>query len=441
MLRYYSVTSLVSIIIAAVLLTLVYRQATIHEIRSFGERGNVLVTQGILEAVRPELSAFLQDEELHHGGPFPSELAGVIERLTHYSSVQRIDVVDDEGIVLFSTDTHRIGEDRTRRPGYRSAIAGEVYSRFDYRKVFSFSFTAQGSDDVVMTHVPIGNGAAMPVLGVLAVETDVSPFVAELERGEMRVFLVSIAVMAVLYVVLLGIVRKAERLVSAQESAIRERSHALELLSAQLLTTQEEEKKRLARELNEGVAQTLGALKFRLEHAATLLEQKGSAEDLNLAELVPLIRGAMQDVRALAMDIRPPSLDEIGVLATLQWYCKELRSVYGGLELDCEASVLEQDVPKPLKIVLFRIVQELMVALVSDAGARRLQMRVGRDADQLWLRIDADRSLATTAGEGAEASRFELAALRERITLSGGTLEMANDGALGGAAVRAVWPA
>ncbi|HDP89427.1 MAG TPA: histidine kinase [Thioalkalivibrio sp.] len=314
-LRFFSLASLVCILVAALLLALLYRHVAIQELRSFGERGNVLLADSLLDAMRPDIDAYLADEELHHGEPFPPGLTRIVTRMVQDSAVLRISLIDDEGIVLYSTVSDLIGQNRTGTEAYQVAINGQVYSRSEFRGLLRLFATPREGENVVISYVPVRNGPADPVAGIFTVYTDLTPMLAEVEKAELVIFTGSAGVMLLLYLVLVGIVRHAERIIQEQESTIRERSYALERLSAQLIANQEEERRRVARELHEGVAQTLGALKFRLEHAHGLLADKDASDSPELAPLVPLVQAAMQDVRALAMDIRPPGLDELGGVA------------------------------------------------------------------------------------------------------------------------------
>lgn len=438
--RFFSLTSLVSILVAAVLLASLYRQVAIQELINIGERGNVLLTQSVLGAVQSEIDRYLADEQAHHTKPFPRVLAQAIERLMQDTTVVMVSIIDDEGIVVFSSDADRIGEDRSARESYRTAIGGDVYSRFDFRDAMHLFSIPNAGDNVVTSHVPIRAGRAQPTTGVFTVETDVTPLVAEVEKAQLVVFAGSAGVMAVLYLVLLGVVHHAERVIRAQEETIRERSHALEQLSAQLISTQEDEKKLIAHELHEGVAQTLGGLKYRLEHACALLSAQGASTDPSLSQLVPLVQAAIQDVRALAMDIRPPSLDDLGVLSTLEWYCHELRNVHPHLSLRHEMRLREDEIPKPLKVVLFRVLQQMLEYLVRETEVTQVHIRLAWRGDMLRLEVRDDRDADWLGEHMSEDHKLFLMTLRERITLSGGSMDATAPNELNGTTVRVEWP-
>ncbi len=442
-LRFFSLTSLISILVAAVLLTALYRHVALRDIIRFGERGNQLLAQSLLNAVRAPLLGYLGNEDHHHGTPPPPELTQVIGELTRGTSVTRVKVYDDEGIVLYSTLQPQIGVDRSDNPAFRNGMAGRVTSKLTYRDSFNPFDLETESDNLIQTYIPIRHGNAGPILGVFEIYSDVNPLVAEIERAQILVLGGSIAVLALLYLALLAIVRYAERIIQAQQSTIRERSHALELLSAQLLTAQEEEKKRVAVELHEGIAQTLSSIKYLVENACHSCREDNGRDSAQgsrvLAATVPTLQSAIQEVRALAMDLRPSSLDHLGVLPTLDWYCREFHNVYPDLALSHDARIAEEDIPKPLKVVLFRLIQQMLQFIARHTCANQVQIRLAKSAGLIHLEIMDNCPLASQNAERKNDRDLHLLTLQERIALAGGTMEVATPNAWDGTTVCASW--
>ncbi len=439
-LRFFSVTSLISILVAALLLAWIYREVALGEIVGFGERGNLLLGRSFFNAVRPDLVAYLSDELAHHTRPVPTVLSNAIGRLMEETSVARVSIIDDEGIVVYSTVPALINTKATADPDFQTALAGTVLSRLNYRDSFNQFQPQTPTDNLMRSYIPVRGKASGSVEGVFSVDTDVKPLLTDVERAQVVVFVGSVGVLALLYLVLLAIVRYAERIIEGQEHTIRERSHALELLSAQLITAQENEKKRVANELHEGVAQMLSGIKFRLEHARQLLE-KPEAREETLDQLVPQVQQAIQEVRAMAMDLRPASLDDLGVLSTLGWYCREMQHIYPALQVRHEASLEEADIPPPLKVVMFRAVQQMLSYLARDVGATQVLIVLGRVAGMLRLAVVSDRPAGAMNEEQRTEWELYLATLRERIGLSGGSVEVTAPNEWGGTTLNLEWPA
>ncbi len=438
-LRFFSLSSLISIMVAAILLTALFRQVAIRDMIHFGEQSNQQLAQSFLNAVRAPLLPYIGTDEYHHGLPVPPEVVQAIAGLMHNTGVTRVKIYDDEGIVLFSTPYNQIGTDGSGNPGFKSGMKGRVVSELTYRDAFNPFDWETESDNLIQTYIPIQQSQAEPILGVFEIYSDVHPLVVQIERAEFLILGGSIAILALLYLALLAIVRHAERIITAQQNTIRDRNHALELLSAQLLKAQEDDRKRLAYELHEGIAQTLSGIKYQME---TACQPNGRpfANDRRPADtLVLMLQSAIQKVRTLAMDLRPSSLDDLGLLPTLDWYCQEFRSIYPDIELRLDTQVEESDISKNLKLVLFRLIQQIVQNIARQICSSRVRIELHKSGDQILLEITDDCLATTMSSEKLKERELYLLTLRERITLSGGDMEVFTSDDVGGTTVRASW--
>jgi len=212
----------------------------------------------------------------------------------------------------------------------------------------------------------------------------------------------------------------------------RKRSErANRMLSAQLLGAEETERKRIADELHDSLGQTLGALKFQVEHVALDAgTSDGHAISGLLGGLVPKIQLAIDEVRRIAMDLRPSMLDDLGVLPTLGWFCREFQKVYPGVELDLALDIREQDVPEGLTTAIYRIVQEAMSNIARHAQAKRARVALQHRDGTVTLRIEDD-------GDGFDIGRgsisvsdhcgLGLRTMRERAESTGGSFRMESE--------------
>ncbi|MBW2581981.1 MAG: GAF domain-containing protein [Deltaproteobacteria bacterium] len=102
------------------------------------------------------------------------------------------------------------------------------------------------------------------------------------------------------------------------EEALRQSERELRLLSTQLLAVQEQERGRIARELHDGIGQSLSAIKFRVEDALGQMGKNLAESSVNsLNSLIPVIQSTVEEVRRITMDLRPATLDDLGILATI----------------------------------------------------------------------------------------------------------------------------
>jgi len=219
-----------------------------------------------------------------------------------------------------------------------------------------------------------------------------------------------------------GIVQDMTKRRQAEE-ALRESDKELRILSNQLLSTEEKERKRIARELHDGIGQALSAIKFAVENSLRELRAEPYHSELtSLESLIPLTQKTIEEVRRIVQDLRPSILDDLGILATITWFCREFKNVYSSIQIKREIDIQENDIPSPLKTVIYRILQEALnnVAKHSRACLVKLSLRKIEGGVELKLHDDG-QGFDLTEAISLQASRrgFGLASMRERAKLSG----------------------
>ena len=226
------------------------------------------------------------------------------------------------------------------------------------------------------------------------------------------------------------------------EEALRKSDKELRVLSNQLLSAEEKERKRIARELHDSIGQALSAIKFSVENA--LLELRAAANPTDLGSLeavIPLTQKTIEEVRRIVKDLRPSILDDLGILATIGWFCREFQNVYAGIRIETIIEVEENDIPLYLKTTIYRIMQEALnnVAKHSRASFVHLQLKTNEGHLKLSIQdngrgFDPQRAMALkTSSRG-----FGLASMRERAELSGAAFEI-NSAAKSGTRIKVVW--
>ena len=224
---------------------------------------------------------------------------------------------------------------------------------------------------------------------------------------------------------------------------LRESEKRLRFLSSQILSAQENERKRIARELHDGLGQILTAVKFKIEE--TLRNRGGhpfEADLRSLEPLVPMLQEGIEEARRIGMDLRPSILDDLGILATLGWFCREFQKIYSGISLEKQIDIQETDVPDPLKTTIYRVLQEAMHNIAKHSNADLVSIRLGRTGEGIELLVrDNGRGFNLEETLSSENSRkgLGLTSMRERTELSSGhfTIESTLGG---GTTIRASWP-
>ncbi|MDW7709655.1 MAG: histidine kinase [Deferrisomatales bacterium] len=210
------------------------------------------------------------------------------------------------------------------------------------------------------------------------------------------------------------------------EEALLRSLDELRQVSALLLAAQEEERGRFSRELHDGVCQTMIAMKMTLE--AALGTQGPAPERLAAIDLlVPMMRDAIQEVRGVFMALRPAILDDLGLVAAIRWFARELQTAYPAMRIVLRIEVDEQDVPNPLRTVIFRVLQEAMTNAGKHSGADEAVVSLAKSGGLLEFGVedngrgfDAD---APRVGEGAQCGAG-LGCMRVRVERAGGSLEV-----------------
>lgn len=204
------------------------------------------------------------------------------------------------------------------------------------------------------------------------------------------------------------------------EEVLRHSREELRELSVQLIDIREVERQRIAGDLHDGIGQSLSLIKLTIEDISHQL-QIGSvlAAGESLQQLVLRVKDALAEVRRIAMDLRPSTLDDLGILATLSWFFREFAASCREIAVDRDFSIVEADVPAALKITIFRILQESVNNIVKHAAASRIRVSLSRRDDALIFVVeDNGRGFDASGGPGLGLG---LRSMRERARASGGT--------------------
>ena len=200
--------------------------------------------------------------------------------------------------------------------------------------------------------------------------------------------------------------------------------HAVRLTSdlqnsrERLVTTREEERRRLRRDLHDGLGPALGSLPLKLDVAGDLMESDPAAARELLRGLKSQTRSAVADIRRLVYELRPPALDELGLIGAVRETAAQHGA--GGLLVSVEAPEELPPLPAAVEVAAYRIMQEAMTNVVRHAGANWCEVRIALDDATLRLEV-------TDAGRGIGADRgfsVGLHSMRERAEELGGRFEV-----------------
>jgi PAS domain S-box-containing protein len=222
------------------------------------------------------------------------------------------------------------------------------------------------------------------------------------------------------------------------EQALRQSELHLKALSRRLLTTQEQERRRVAHELHDQLGQLLTSVKIRLE---SLKRARGARRaQARLEEAIGTVDVAMQRVRDLALELRPSVLDDLGLPSALRWYADRFAR-----DAHIEAHLSIDAIPRlepALETACFRVAQEALTNVVRHARARQawLDLQLLNGGLELRVRDDGIGFDVAAARERASAgASLGLLGMQERVGLAGGTLDISSTPG-GGSELRARFP-
>jgi two-component system sensor histidine kinase UhpB len=229
-----------------------------------------------------------------------------------------------------------------------------------------------------------------------------------------------------LRVPLTGLDPEADQLASAFNMMLETIDRTERQRATQILNAQEEERKRIARELHDETSQVLTSLLISL----AILEESITASEARarIAETRQLAHQTLRAIRNLSLDLRPSALDDLGLLPALRWYVKEYQQKFS-IEVEFQAAGFKERLPTEKETALYRIVQESLTNAARHGHAHKIRVLLEEDEQEIQVRVVDDGSgfdiekLQKAPGPGQERG-WGLVGMRERAALLGGHLEI-----------------
>jgi PAS domain S-box-containing protein len=192
----------------------------------------------------------------------------------------------------------------------------------------------------------------------------------------------------------------------------------------EITTAQEEERKRIARELHDDTLQALFAINRQVDNFTRSNSNLPAESAALLKDLGEQIKNVLQGLRSFGQDLRPPMLDDLGLLATLRWLLGETQC-RSGITADLKVAGDERRLPANIELTLFRIVQEALRNVEKHSSASKAEVSI---------RFDEERTVATVSDNGmgfdvegtvdsaSRSGKLGLVGMQERARLIGGHL-------------------
>ena len=231
----------------------------------------------------------------------------------------------------------------------------------------------------------------------------------------------------------------------AAQQELQKSETSLRQLSLHLLRAQDDERRRIGRDLHDSLGQTLSVLMMKLESLESAAKLKDAADvRKELRQCAELVEEGTKEVRTISYLLHPPMLEEIGLQAAMPWYLdgfSERSDIKTSIEISDDFGRVSGDV----EMALFRVLQESLTNIHKHSGSPTADVRLFRENDSAVLEV-ADRGKGMPTGILQDFQQISTAAfgvglrgMSERMRQLGGTLEIRSNGT--GTVVRAIVPA
>ncbi len=195
------------------------------------------------------------------------------------------------------------------------------------------------------------------------------------------------------------------------------------------MAADEEEKKRISRELHDGLGQLLTSMKLHIQQCLNGCDDQVMEHGLpeahkeSLQALSSMVNQAMNEVRTICSSIRPAILDDLGVLAAITWQCRQISQLCAKFDVRTEFELAESDIPEALRTVIYRIVQESLNNAVKYSKATLIKVNLFLSHNSINLTVLDD-------GVGFDPAKIKdklgvgLMSMRDRAESVNGTLQV-----------------
>lgn len=197
-------------------------------------------------------------------------------------------------------------------------------------------------------------------------------------------------------------------------------------IGGQIILAQEKERKRVAREIHDGPAQTMANVVLRAEYCEKLLVANREEVVDELHKLKKVVRESLQDIRRIIFNLRPMTLDDLGLIPTIKRYIEELK-FREGFDVFLEVHGEELRLKNTYEVALFRLIQESLNNARKHAQATRIAVSINITKNDIKVTVSDNGSgfdLEKVLAEAAGKESFGLLSMKERIEMLSGELKI-----------------
>ena len=379
------------------------------------------------------------------------ELDLLVESTSLDPEVVSVKIWSPDGVILYSPNADLIGRAFDVEEELDRAFSGEVVSKLSDLSEPENEYERMAWDSLIETYAPVRSEGTDSVVAVTEFYQLPDDLMAKIRRAQLESwFIVGFATL-LMYVLLVGMVRRASSTISRQQAElvanVNELQHALDenqnlqsrvnKAAARTTTLNERFLRRVSADIHDGPAQDVALALLRIEHIAELTEGNGSGTHEDVETLATALTSALTDLRAITHGLTAPSVDGLTPCDAALRAVSDFGRISGeSVEFACDEEFAPS--PTPVNITIYRVVQESLANSFKHAGSTSRQVRLTNSGGFVDVEI-RDDGIGFDAEVSTGVATLGLVGMRERVELLGGTFSVAS-AASQGTIVRARLP-
>jgi len=211
------------------------------------------------------------------------------------------------------------------------------------------------------------------------------------------------------------------------EQNLRHSRQALRTLSLKIIATQEKERRQVAKELHDSIGASLAAIKYAVEGRLLKMPDTPPEDVISLEKITTHLRDTIKEVRRISSCLRPSMLDDLGLLSTIDWYCRSSAEMYADTRVEPHLEAAEYDIPEANKIVIYRVLQEAVNNALKHGDAETVSVSLKKTAGRITMCVVDDGcgfDMQDVRENHDALTGFGLEGMRDRADMAGGRLSI-----------------